>query len=130
MPLWGTFQNSSDEYQHSSFGWQLWPQGHSPGLQPGEVLPLTVDPLPPNQQSCESTEEEDTAHHCLPLIGAMVHLCEGLMELEPVHCRQVGSGDAGASGAAISRTMGQLSVSVISSLPLPAVDAVHLANSY
>ncbi|KAL0595251.1 hypothetical protein AAY473_035441 [Plecturocebus cupreus] len=49
------------------------------------------DPLPPNQQSCESTEEEDTAHHCLPLIGATVHLCKGLMVLEPVHWRQTES---------------------------------------
>lgn len=49
---------------------------------------LTIDPLPPNHQSRESNEEEDAAHHCLPFVGAMVHLCEGLVELEPVHWRQ------------------------------------------
>lgn len=50
--------------------------------------PLTIDPLPPNHQSCESNEKEDAAHHRLPFVGAMVHLCEGFMELEPVHWRQ------------------------------------------
>lgn len=50
--------------------------------------PLTIDPLPPNHQSRESNEEEDAAHHRLPFVGAMVHLCEGFMELEPVHWRQ------------------------------------------
>lgn len=50
--------------------------------------PLTIDPLPPNHQSRESDEKEDAAHHRLPFVGAMVHLCEGFMELEPVHWRQ------------------------------------------
>lgn len=56
---------------------------------------LTIDPLPPNHQSRESNEEEDAAHYCLPFVGAMVHLCEGLVELEPVHwSRQCVEGDS------------------------------------
>lgn len=65
---------------------------HDPGLLPGPVQSLTIDPLPPDHQSSESTEKEDTAHHCLPLVGVKVHLLKGLVELEPVHWREVGVG--------------------------------------
>lgn len=104
--------------------------GHGPGLQPGEALPRTVDPLPPNKQSCESTEEEDTTHHCLPLVGVTVHLCKSLMKLESVHWGQMRGEEAGASAVAIPKTLDQLLVSGTSSFPLPVADAVHLANSY
>ena len=128
--LFKTLQMNASIVPLSKLGWWLWPQGHGRGLRPGETLPLTIDPLPPNQQTCESKEEEDTAHHCLPLVGTTVHLCEGLMELEPVHWRQVRGGGGGASGASIPRALGQLLASGTSSLPLPAADAVHSANSY
>lgn len=103
---------------------------HGPGLQPGEAPPRTVDSLPPNKQSCESAEEEDTTQHCLPLVGVTVHLRKGLMKLESVHWGQVRGEEAGASVVAIPKTLDQLLVSGTSSFPLPVADTVHLANSY
>ena len=105
-------------------------KGAAPGGSEGGLLPLTIDPLPPNHQSCESKKEEDTAHHCLPLIGATVHLREGLMELEPVHWRQMRGEEVGVSGAWIPRTLDQVLASGIPSLPVPEAGVVHSADSY
>lgn len=67
--------------------------------QDGRSLTLwstpAVDPLPPNKQSCESTEEEDTTHHCLPLVGVTVHLCKSLMKLESVQGHLLGLAQLG-----------------------------------
>ena len=127
----GDFSNLFRRVPYKSLAGGSDHKGVAPGgSEGGGVLPLTIDPLPPNHQSCESKKEEDAAHHCLPLIGATVHLREGLMELEPVHWRQMRGEEVGVSGAWIPRTLDQVLASGIPSRPLPEAGVVHSANSY